>query len=667
MLRWLISLALAWRSASTRLEGVLRRAGERLERARDFRLSAGCLPTDRSQRHEAAALGLPCTANDNGTTCQPGQSSWHDDNQRSYTREPDAAQKAAGGCLLEAGDKPETEREKRESQDLELLVNGADHGHVGSTPAPSYEAIQGGGSETFQFVTAPENFSPEPGSNSEHEHSASRRSHNQIEQANDEAAALGAPSSIHLPGACPSKDSAESNSAPAASGTLLEVGGSPSGFESDAQRSANRGAVYKDRRGAKRQAAKPTGAPNRTRTPVATKRAELRLRLVVDAVLHGVELSAVLARGPDFPERVRTGFGNPVELLALDGRFDDLPINWTPSLLRSELRLADEQRAVEWVRGARDIHLFAEESGESDLMSVPAALLGRMHAIVCPTDCVPDILAIAVATQSPAPRILDGWTGIPDGWTVVDGYRPQAPAEPRPEGRLQTLDPGTNFEIAFEGGLLIRSRTWAAGRPPIIRISALPPNGAVYIDNNPGSVSEDGICTAQNWDQPGTHLVDVVPGNSASYAIAPDPAYAGGWESTAGFEVELGSICGAQVVSPNGDAVVAYPVAGLVVALGKRSRAKTLEIRSGLHAAIGALHFKPEFLIVSWGRRRAQGEIIWLASSGTEPPGPPDAAWASAVRNAAARNLAIRPASEEARKAWASATSLARTYRKGRI
>jgi hypothetical protein len=426
------------------------------------------------------------------------------------------------------------------------------------------------------------------------------------------------------------------------------------------------GTVYKDRRGARRSTPKSGRRPPAPTTQTV-RQAELRLRLVVDPVVRAVGLSAVLVRGHEFPDRVRTGFADAEELLAFEGRYDDLAVDWTPDLLRRELRLADVAGSFEWVRGAREIHIFAEESGESDLMSVPAAVLNMRHAVVCPSPEVAAVLAIASSAQSPPPTVLQGWHGIPAGWAVLDGYKPQCPADPPPDGHLRTLDPGTTVEILFEGGLQIRSRTWAAGRPPTIRVSALPPNGAIFIDACLATVSPEGICTAQNWDRPGTHLVDVVPGRSASYEIAADPALEAGWHETVGMQVGIGSICGPRIVSPKARAVLASPVSGRVVAVGKYRHAKVLQTRAGLPAAIGALSFKPEFLIVSWGSRRSQGEIVWLAlSNRDDTAAAPDAAWVSAIRSATAHHFAIRPASEEARQAWARAASVARRYRKGR-
>lgn len=431
--------------------------------------------------------------------------------------------------------------------------------------------------------------------------------------------------------------------------------------------SKKRGAVYKDRRGARRTPAKPLDPAVERPTLKGMRKAELRLRLMIDPIPRSITLSAVLVREDGFPDRLLAGFTGEEELLALDGRYDDLPIIWTSELLQDELRLADSEKKFEWVRAARDMHIFAEQSGESDLVSVPAATTGARHAIICRTADVPGVLAIATSARSAPLQELSSWQGVPHGWSILDGYAPQQAADPTPEGRLRTLDPGTAVDILFEDGLPIRSRVWAVGSPPTIRVSSLPANGAVLIDGRSASVSSSGVCTAEGWDQPGTHLVDVIPGGSCTYQIAPDPAVQMEWEDTVGMTVGIGAVCGPRIISGKGKWVIARHGSGQVVVLGQGRHAKALATREGLPAAIGAVSFKAEFLIVSWGLRRSQGEIIWLdAGPHAVARGAPDAAWISAVRSAAARQLPIRPSSEEARLAWNRAVALARTYRKGR-
>jgi hypothetical protein len=134
-----------------------------------------------------------------------------------------------------------------------------------------------------------------------------------------------------------------------------------------------------------------------------------------------------------------------------------------------------------------------------------------------------------------------------------------------------------------------------------------------------------------------------------------------------GMAVHLGNICGPRIISSKGKIVISHAASGQIVALGKHRYAKLLETRAGSAAAIGALSFKPEFLVVSWGARRSQGEIIWLAAAGhSDQRAAPDVAWASVVRSAAARRLLIRPDTDDARQAWARAVATARIYRKGR-
>jgi hypothetical protein len=106
-----------------------------------------------------------------------------------------------------------------------------------------------------------------------------------------------------------------------------------------------------------------------------------------------------------------------------------------------------------------------------------------------------------------------------------------------------------------------------------------------------------------------------------------------------------------------------------VLALGARNHVQPLLLRTDVPAAIGIIPFAPVFLVVSSGRKRTQGKIVFLENP-TVLKGPKrkavDIRWAAAVRSAAARRIPICPGSEAAKAAWSSAAAAARRRRRRR-
>jgi hypothetical protein len=433
-------------------------------------------------------------------------------------------------------------------------------------------------------------------------------------------------------------------------------------------------AVFRDRRGARRSIAQQDEAEPRRerRTSSRLRQADAKLRLMIDTIRKRISLAAVLLKPEGFPDEI--DIGEAAVQTFDESRYDDFDLEWTTGLLDGEIRLKDETQKLEWIRSARPFHLFTAASGEPDLVSTSAAPLGSRSTIVCRERHAAAIEATATEAGSPALRRLEGFEGLPSGWTVLDGYTPVRALHSPPEW-LKPLDPGAETVITLHGGLEIRSAAYAQGEPPLIRIEAMPSNCRVFIDEAPAERDEEGNWSAPGWDAPGQHLVDIVPGRSSTYHIMPDPALCNGWEpwtahaSLAPPLAGTAAVCGAMVFSLDGRTVLATEPASSVTALGARHEIKMLTIRQDAPAALAALAFEPLFVVLSSGGRRDDSKILVLdfpTATADQQPRKLDSRWASKIRDMAARRVPIRPETPAAKAAWRSATREARRWKRPR-
>jgi hypothetical protein len=383
----------------------------------------------------------------------------------------------------------------------------------------------------------------------------------------------------------------------------------------------------------------------------------------------------VLARPDGFPQRVTLHIDGQPPIEAYNAqRYDDLDLPWTGERLEGEIRVASAE-GFQWLRSARQVHIFAEDPSEPDLISVGAARAGATHTIICRSGDAAAVCAAAASTGSPDLTAHERWQGIPDGWSVLSGYTPvHAAALPPPAG-LRPLDPGTGFEIGFEGGLSVRLKVFAQGHPPRISISPEPDGASVTIGGQPAALAAGGGWEAPGWDAPGHHMVDVVPGPSAAYEIAADPWGGAGWEFWNAHAGRFGDrtagpwaraeICGASIRGPAGQAVLAVETQPTLIALGARSGAVPLQRRSDVAVSIGFVSEPSAFLLSATGLRRTQGRVIWLGLMlPTQSSRRPDPEWAAAVRSAASRRLPLEGADSIGEDAWRKAKERARRFRR---
>ncbi len=439
-------------------------------------------------------------------------------------------------------------------------------------------------------------------------------------------------------------------------------------------------AVHRDRRGKRRispTATVPSEAVPAGAVPAARPAAEAKLRLSLHPIHRAARISVVLTRPDGFPERVtlQAGVKHVVEAYDMQ-RYDDLDLPWTGELLDGELRLASTD-GFQWLRSARQVHIFAADPNEAGLISVGAVRPGVAHTLVCRSTEAAGIHSAAALAGSPDLHAHEHWRGIPDGWMVLSDYTPtHAAALPLPPG-LRPLDPGAGLEIGLEGGLAIRPRVYAEGHPPRISITPAPGSASITIGGQPATLSADGTWEAPGWDAPGQHMVDVVPGPSASYEIASDPWATAGWDFWDAYPSRFGNralgpwaraeICGAQIRGPAGEAVFAAETQPTLIALGSKSGAAPLQRRGDVSVSVGLMAEAPAFLLSATGQRRTQGRVIWLgftpAAQGSRRPDPD---WVAAVRSASSRRLPLQHSDALGEDAWRKAKERARRLKRPR-
>lgn len=445
---------------------------------------------------------------------------------------------------------------------------------------------------------------------------------------------------------------------------------------------------YNPRHGARRAVSADKSKQHEARASVsAFRRAEVGLRLYINRNRKSVHLSIVLSRPEGFPDRIELK-SDGIELkIPGDGwvcafndeRYDDVEVDWTSELLKNEFRLADTEQRLTWIRRLRPFHIFAPgKPGEFALLTVSKVTIGAEHVILCHESAIPEIHAVAKNTGSQPLQVIQEWMGIPPGWVVVTGYTPVHSCRSQIKPDLRPLDPLEEMKIQLVGGLHIRGNFYAEGWTPRIFIEPFPHGCEVRIDECIATSKNDNSWEVPGFDSPGKHLIDVIPGPSLTYQILPDPGvkeYHQIWNAHPAQDFLTNNttedrivICGAHVSTATNSTVIACESKWNAVALGKYANAQALIQRNDAPAVVAILCFEPSFIVLSSGRRRHQGKVIWLGhDSGNvcfRDWKMRDMKWANRVRSIAARRLNIYPNTAEARFAWRSAAVAARRVRR---
>lgn len=434
-----------------------------------------------------------------------------------------------------------------------------------------------------------------------------------------------------------------------------------------------RRSVYRDRRGTRR--AKPS-LPRKESSQGNVGPAELSLRLSLHPIHQDVRLSVVLARPEGFPDAVTLAVDGQLVRAYDDRRYDDIDVPAGIKLLDDEMRL-ETVEGFQFLRTARRIQLFSTTAADPDQVSVSAARAGKEHGVLCYAKDVAEVRRIAQLAGSPPPISHEGWPGIPPECAVLSAYIPEKAITEAIEPSLRTLDPGVSISINLSGGLAIRSKVFAQGHPPHISIDDLPDGSSVAIGGQTAQQMEGGGWFAPGWEQPGRHIIDIVPGPSLTYEIAADPISADGWPRWNAYGERFdhlatvwarAEICGAHVAGPCGGVIVASDAQSTVVALGAHSMAVAFRHRPDMPVSIGAVPPDTAFLLVTSGRRRHEGRIIWIgngAPTRDERSADVDRYWANIVRRAASRRLPLVGADEAGERAWRAAVARARHVARG--
>lgn len=433
--------------------------------------------------------------------------------------------------------------------------------------------------------------------------------------------------------------------------------------------------VYRDRRGTRR--AKTSPAPTRTNVRQSNVLpADVSLRLTLHPIRRDVRLSAVLGRPEGFPDCVTLTLDGQRVQAYDDRRYDDIDVPAGMNLLGNELRFDTVER-FQFLRSARRIQLFSTTPIDPDQVSVSAARAGAEHAILCHANDVGEVRRIAQLAGSPPLVSHDGWPGVPSGCAVLSAYIPERAIIEAIDPSLRPLDPGVSISINLSGGLPIRPKVFAQGHPPHISIDDLPKGTAVTIGGETAQQADTGNWIAAGWDAPGRHIIDIVPGPSLTYEIAPDPMSTDGWPwwNAYGDRFEPSAaawtraeICGAYVAGPAGNIIITSGPQSTVVALGTRSTAVALRNRPDMPVSVGAVPPGAAFLLSAAGPRRHQGRIIWIGEGAPilhPTSAHTDLHWANLVRSAASRRLPLLGADEAGERAWRAAVARARRLTRG--
>jgi hypothetical protein len=473
--------------------------------------------------------------------------------------------------------------------------------------------------------------------------------------------------------------------AQSANGTTEESPGAVDDLDAlfrDALSRPARQAVHRDRRGRQTSLLQPGAERKRAKrqSNLLQPPAEARLRLMLHPIRRTVRLALILLRPTEFPEQVTLELSGSQTVDALEeGQYGDVDLTWDADLLLNEIRVSCTE-GYQWVRGARPVHIFTADPAQADLVSVSAATAGTEHTIICREQDADTVCDIAESAGSARPAALRRFSGMPDGWVVLSGYRPTRAAALRPAPAFSPLDPGHGIEITLQGGLEIGRRLYAQGRPPRIRIEPILAGISVHIGGVAAAVSGEGNWEAPGWDAPGQHRVEVIPGPSLNYEVQADPGVQGGWafwDAHGGrTAVDEGpwsraQICGALLAGPSGERVIAAELQPTILALGIDGSVGALRPRAGAGVSVGFAAGIPAFLLMSSGRRRRQGKIVWLglppSSEVVARPRRLSQLWIEAIRSAAARRLAMQ-ADEEGtgQSIWQKAVLLARSAKRQR-
>lgn len=441
---------------------------------------------------------------------------------------------------------------------------------------------------------------------------------------------------------------------------------------SSTKRGNRRMSQYRDQRGKKRRPPlKTVRSPNQN---IRSARADIRISL--RNAEQRVKLTLMLRRPTDFPDTVRVALnGDEIEVSEYDSdRYDDIDFPHAGDMLGGEIRIRSST-GHQWSRAPRSLHLFSPHPDESGCISCGAARAGESHVIVCKHEDESAVRDIAASVGSPPLVSHLGWTGIPEGWRVFSNYFPRHPATISLPTEFSPLNIDSPTVISLEGGMRIRGNQYADIEPPEIRISELAPKAEVTIDGKPAVLCTGRGWQAEDWDTPGAHRVDIVPGPSRTYNIVADPAAVNGWKFCNSHPDRFGEnscppwaqaeICGAALKGPLDQTLIAVAGHPCTLTLGTHRGVTYLQPRENFPVSVALVPEPPAYLVSTLGQKRIHGSIEWLGSWNLEEePVSPDLPWAHVVCLIAARQLSLVGAGSLGKLSWEGSKERARAIRR---
>lgn len=384
-----------------------------------------------------------------------------------------------------------------------------------------------------------------------------------------------------------------------------------------------------------------------------------RVEILLDIVQRRPELSYLPRRPAAFPqvfddgvhafEASDEGWYDPVPIRSEDGR--DLAEGFEWQVVTGRLRLV-LRRA-----GARAIALPASHE-YTGYLSHRALQLGAPGAALCSGELAESAAEYlsAISGQRCVPL---NHPGLPDGWRLFTGIKPQRRDEAPPAG-LEALAVEAAVDLIPTGGLRLGSRwAWLAGAPPRLIVAGLEVGERVTIDGEPVAVAEDGTLAGDgHLARPGTHIIEAAGLRRRVEIMEPEVRGRSPERETARTAVALprGSwtLLGA---TPGEVAVPAFGSRAGTVALCAFPAVWAVESGAGPGARVLSLSAEP----------LSPSRVPRFAAYGTVGRGLQ--AWASAVYSAAIRRphmetlngQACRP---EARSVWAEYAQAARDIKR---
>lgn len=384
-----------------------------------------------------------------------------------------------------------------------------------------------------------------------------------------------------------------------------------------------------------------------------------RVEILLDIVQRRPELYYLPRRPAAFPqvfddgehafEASDEGWYDPVPIRSEDGR--DLAEGFEWYAVSGRLRLVLRRP------GVRAIALPASHE-YTGYLSHRALQLGAPGAALC-GEALARLAAEYLSGISAQRCVPLNHPGLPDGWRLFTGIKPQRKSEAPPAG-LEALAVEAAVNLIPVGGLRLGSRwAWLAGAPPRLMMAGLEVGERVAVDGEPVAVAEDGTLTGLGQlTRPGTHIVEAA-GLRRRIEI-----------------VESEVRCGSQehgplrtvVVLPRGSWTLVGATPGEVALPAFRSRRGAVawcafpvvwavEVGAGPDARVLCLSPKPP----------SPSRVPQFPAYG--PVGRGLQAWASAVYNASIRRPAMetlnsQASSAAARSAWAGYVQTARDIKR---